>query len=131
MRSKQTSDYNHVAIWTVAVCFASIIGYFTLNAFVVHGWIPGLTSKDLGLAFRALPIIGSVGLIQCFRIGCDTVELMFLNLDGVRGPHDPRILEFEEQNKRHGRWLTALVGLGSSTFLSMIFMGVLMSFQGL
>lgn len=130
MRPKQKSDYNHVAIWTVAVCLASIIGYFTLNAFAVHGCIPGLESKDLNPVFRLLPIIAVVGLIQCFRIGCDTFELMFPNFEGVTSPNDPRILEFVEQNERHGRWLTALVGLGSNTFLIMIFLGVVMLLQG-
>ena len=130
MGPKQKSDYNHVAIWTVAACFASTIGYFTLNAFAVHGCIPGLESEDLNPVFRLLPIFAVVGLIQCFRIGCDTSELIFLNLDGVSAPNDPRILEFESQIERHGRWLTALVGLGSTTFLVMILVGVAMLFQG-
>ncbi len=129
MRPKQKSDYNHVANWTVAVCLASIIGYFTLNAFAVHGCIPGLESKDLNPVFRLLPIIAVVGLIQCFRIGCDSFGLMFPSFEGVTCPNDLRILEFVEQNERHGRWLTALVGLGSNTFLVMIFVGVVMLFQ--
>jgi hypothetical protein len=50
-------------------------------------------------------------------------ELMFPNFEGVTSPNAPRILEFEEQNERHSRWLTAFVGLGSNIFLVMLFQG--------
>jgi len=128
MSVQEPAAYNRTAIWTVAICFAIIIGYFTLNAFAVHGWIPGLKSADLDPVFRALPIVGLIGLIQCFRIGGGTSDLLFLNLDGVIGPHDPRIKEFEANNQRHGRSLTALVAIGSGFFLIMIFVGVIQLF---